>query len=268
MEANMKNELRFALYAIKKNIQGSMELRASFWTSVIGMMVNNSAFVILWVFFALSVGEVGGWQAIDVVGLLGFSTLSYGIVMSVTAGIAQIASYIMTGSFDRFLVSPKNIFLRISTSAFNASAVGDILFGVICLVVFLFAIHATGLQILLTILFTITTAIIFFAGVITAMGISFFFADAYSTANSLIEFFITPSLFHGGAFQGGLRFIFTFIIPALAVAALPVEAVRGASLSDALFLVVLTLGWLAFSIWVFNRGVRRYESSNFMTFGS
>lgn len=264
----MKNEIRFAIYAIKKNIQGSMELRASFWTSVIGMMVNNSAFIILWVFFALSVGEVGGWQAIDVVGLLGFSTLSYGVVMSIAAGMGNMSSHIMSGSFDRFLVSPKNIFLRISTSAFNASAVGDIFFGLICLIVFLIMIQATLAQVLLSLLFVITTTLIFFAGVVMVMGISFFFADAQSTSQSLMEFFITPSLFHGGAFQGGLRFVFTFIVPALAVASLPVEAIRSTSLGDAIFLLVLTVVWLTLSVRVFIRGVRRYESANFMTFGS
>jgi hypothetical protein len=42
-------ELHFALYAIKKNIQNSAELRTSFLTTIIGMAINNSAFLFLWI---------------------------------------------------------------------------------------------------------------------------------------------------------------------------------------------------------------------------
>jgi len=47
----MNKEIKFALYAIKKNIQNSVELRGSFFMNVFGMAVNNLAFIFLWVYF-------------------------------------------------------------------------------------------------------------------------------------------------------------------------------------------------------------------------
>jgi ABC-2 type transport system permease protein len=58
----MMREIYFALYAIKKNIQSSAELRTSFLMNVFGMAINNTAFIFLWVSFVHSVGIIGDGQ--------------------------------------------------------------------------------------------------------------------------------------------------------------------------------------------------------------
>jgi ABC-type uncharacterized transport system permease subunit len=65
-----------------------------------------------------------------------------------------------------------------------------------------------------------------------------------------------------------MRFIFTFIIPSLLIGALPVEIVRDISLEKLLLVSILAILWFLFSIKLFNRAVRKYESTNFMTFGN
>ena len=80
-------ELKFAIYAVKKNIQSSAELRTSFLMNIVGMGINNLAFIILWVFFVQSVGIIGGWTTADIIGLQGFVGLGFGIVFSVGSGI-------------------------------------------------------------------------------------------------------------------------------------------------------------------------------------
>ena len=62
--------------------------------------------------------------------------------------------------------------------------------------------------------------------------------------------------------------LFTFFIPSLLIGTLPVEIVRDISISKLLLISVLALFWFIISIKIFNRAVRRYESSNFMTFGN
>lgn len=263
----MKKEISFAIYATKKNIQSSAELRTSFLMNVLGMMINNSAFIIVWVFFAKAAGNIGGWTASDVIGLLGFSALSYGIVFSFGNGLRNLPEYIASGVFDRFMLSPKNLLVRTATSSFNAASVGDIVFGSICIVVYLFLISATSTQVALAALFVCFTTLVFLAVIISIVSVGFFFSDASPVIQSLFELFITPSLFHGGAFQGVTRFFFTFIVPALAVGALPVEAIRDLSIGKTILVGGIGVVWSLFSLWLFNKAVRRYESSNFMTFG-
>lgn len=264
----MLNELRFALYATKKNIQSSAELRTSFLTNIVGMAINNTAFIIIWIFFVNSVGVINGWTAADIVGLLGFGALCYGIVFSSAAGIRKLADYVTNGSFDRFMLSPKNVLVRVATSSFGVSAIGDIVFGIVTLAIYAVLIQATLYQVLLMILLVFFTTLVFLAASIVAYSASFLFADANSVARGMFELFLTPSLFHGGAFQGTTRFVFTFLIPSLLIGALPVEIVRDISLGKLALVCTLSVAWFLFSIKLFSMGVKKYESSNFMTFGS
>lgn len=265
---SIMKELYFALYAIKKNIQNSAELRTSFVTNVIGMSINNTAFIVLWVFFVKSVGVIGGWSAADIIGLQGFVALCFGVVFSAGAGIRKLADYTASGVFDRFMLSPKNLLVRIATSSFGVSAVGDIFFGVACLGIYIFLVHASIFQILLIPLLVFFSVLVFLSAAIVIYSTSFFLTDAGSAANGLFDFFVTPSLFHGGAFQGAMRFIFTFAIPSLLIGTLPVEIVRNVSLGKLFLVGVLSILWFVFSIFIFNRAVKKYESTNFMTFGN
>lgn len=201
----MMKEIYFALYAIKKNVQSSAELRTSFLMNIVGMGINNTAFIILWGFFVSSVGIIGGWTVADIIGLQGFTALCYGIVFSAAAGIRKLADYTASGAFDRFMLSPKNLLVRVATASFSVSALGDIVFGVVCLGIFVFLIHATIYQILLIILLAIISTIVFLSAAIAIYSTSFFFEDASSVTGSLFELFFTPSLFHGWLSKGELR---------------------------------------------------------------
>ncbi len=264
----MFKELRFALYAIKKNIASSAELRTSFLMNVIGMTINNTAFILLWVFFVQSVGVIHGWTALDIIGLQGFAALAYGVVMSVAMGIRKLPEYVSSGVFDRFLLSPKNVLARVATSAFSPSAVGDVIFGIACIGIYATFLPVNLEQAILGFMLIIISIIVFLSCIIIAFSVSFYFIDAQSAANGIFEIFFTPSLFHGGAFQGVTRFVYTFLIPSLLIGSLPVEIVRESSFSQFALITILSIIWLTLSVFIFNRAVRKYESANYMTFGS
>lgn len=261
-------EIKFALYSIKKNIQNSAELKTSFFMNVFGMAINNTAFIIIWVFFVKTVGVINGWTAGDIIGLLGFSALCFGIVLSVGDGFRRLPDLVSSGSFDRFLLSPKNLLVRIGTSSFGSSAVGDAIFGIVCLIFYGILINATFFQILLIIFLIIITTIIFLSLVIVIYSISFLFMDSDQVTTGIFNFFLTPSLFNGGAFHGFIKLFFIFIVPSLLIGAIPVEIVRDISMSKLLLISILTLFWFFLSIKIFNKCVKKYESSNFMTFGN
>ncbi|MBM3257498.1 MAG: hypothetical protein FJY98_04240 [Candidatus Liptonbacteria bacterium] len=260
-------EIRFAWYATIKNIQSSAELRASFLMNVVGMAINNTSFTLLWILFTQSVGNINGWAPKDIVGLVGFGTLCFGLVFSIGDGIRKLPEYVSSGSFDRFMLSPKNLLLRIATSSFNASTLGDVVFGIICLTLYGFLTDASGLQIALMFLLIIFTTLTFLGVAIAANSLSFLFVDARAVVEGTFDLFLTTSLFHGGAFQGFLRFFFILIIPALLVGTLPVEILKELSWIKLILTGALSMGWFILSIKIFEKGVRKYESANFITFG-
>ncbi|MDD3340841.1 MAG: ABC-2 family transporter protein [Bacilli bacterium] len=262
----MKN-IKLAILNIKKNFQNEKELKSAFITSIIGMCINNIAFILLWFNFGKIAGNLNGWEPFDIIGLYGFSTTSYGLVFSIFYGIQNLPNYISTGNFDKYLLTPKNILLKVATSAVSTSAIGDFLFGFICYIIFMVTNHFTLLQILISLLFLVISSIVYFSFTVISMSLSFYFMDGENISDGLFQMLLTPSFYHGGAFSKGLRIVFTFVIPSLVLGAIPVEIIKNITVGNVCFVLGIAVFWFLFSIWFFYTSLKKYESNNFFGFG-
>lgn len=262
----MKN-IKLAILNIKKNIKNEKQLKSSFIISVIGMALNNISFLVLWYYFGKTVGELNGWKPYDIFGLYGISTTSYGIVAGFLAGTFKIPDYISTGNFDRYLLTPKNILVKVSTSKIHTSAFGDLLFGIICFIIFAICNKLILIQYLIALLMIIVACIILYSFGLICMSISFYLMDGYNVSQGLYGMLVGNSTYHGGAFTGILRFVFIFIMPALLLGAVPVEIIKSLSISSLIMILCLALFWLIASITFFYKSLKKYESNNFFGFG-
>ena len=263
----MKN-IKFALLNIKKNFKNEKELKSSFIISIVGMVINDVSFLILWYYFGKKLGVVNGWGPMDIFGLYGFATTAFGIVVSMFSGMIEIPNYISSGSFDKYLLTPKNILLKVSTSKISVSAFGDLLFGIICFTIFAFSRRLTILKLLLAVILIIIGCIIFYSFTLICMSVSFYLMDGYNVSQGLYELFLNNTLYHGGAFTGVLRIIFIYIVPSLLVGTIPVEIVKRLDLNTFIMLIVLTIFWLVVSIMFFYKSLKKYESNNLFGFGN
>jgi ABC-2 type transport system permease protein len=264
----MKSALRFAISAVHKNILNSAELRTSFISNVVGMMLNNSFFVVIWIFFVQAVGEVNGWTAIDIIGMQGFGMFSFGLVFSLAAGFSVLPNIVSSGAFDTYLLAPQNLLLRVALAHIRVSALGDAIFGAVCLsVYFAFVIDSLPRLAVFFLVLGIST-LVHLSVVIFISAFSFFFNDPKVITTGLFDVFITPTLFHGGAIQGAARFFLMFVIPALLIGTLPVEAVREPTWGLLITMFAIALFWLWLCIRFFNYAVRRYESGSLFSFGN
>lgn len=258
--------LKLAIVNIKKNFLNARELKSAFIISVIGMVLNNLSFTFLWLYFGKSVGVLNGFSPMDIFGIYAINTTAYGIIHAFFYGLFNIPSYISSGNFDKFLITPKNTLVKVVTSDISTSAFGDLVFGVICFIIYLVSTNISLVGILLMFLFTIFAAIIFFSFSLICMSISFYLMDGENISNGLYSMFVGSSLYHGGAFTGILKTIFIFVIPSLLIGSFPIEIVLRFDAFKFLLLMGLTLFWLIFSIHFFYRSMRRYESNNFFGF--
>lgn len=258
--------LKLAVVNIKKNFLNARELKSAFIISVIGMVLNNLSFTFLWLYFGKSVGVLNGFAPMDIFGIYAINTTAYGVINAFFYGLFNIPSYISSGNFDKFLITPKNTLVKVVTSDISTSAFGDLLFGVMCFLIFLLSTKLSLIGILLMIIFTVLASIIFFSFSLICMSISFYLMDGENISNGLYSMFVGSSLYHGGAFTGVLKAIFIFIVPSLLVGAFPLEIILNFSLFKLLLLICLTLFWLVFSIYFFYKSLRRYESNNFFGF--
>ena len=145
----MKN-IKLAFLNIRKNIKNEKELKSAFIISIVGMVLNNAAFLFLWYYFGQTVGELNGWKPIDIFGLYAFAAGSYGIINAFLSGIYSLPLYISNATLDRYLLTPKNILLKVATSRISTSAFGDLLYGIICFIVFAIVRNLNIYQILLS----------------------------------------------------------------------------------------------------------------------
>lgn len=262
----MRN-VKMALLNIKKNFQNAKELKSAFVTSVIGMCINNISFVVLWYNFGKMMGNLNGWEPFDVIGSYGFCSTSFGLVCAFLYGIFNIPMYISTGNFDKYLITPKNTLVKVATSSIQTSALGDLLFGVICFLWYAIGSKFTVLEFLIAIMLVLISAIVFFAFSLICMTISFYLMDGENVSMGLYGMFVSASLYHGGAFTGILRILFVFVVPSLLLGALPLELVKDLSLIKMGLVLLITIGWLLVARWFFYKSMKKYESNSFFGFG-
>ncbi len=262
------NSFKIAILNIKKNFKNAKELKSSFIISILGMAINNISFLVLWYYFAKTFGEINGWMPLDIFGLYGFGTTAFGIVCSFFYGIFNIPDYITSGNFDKYLLTPKNILVKVSTSAISTSAVGDFMFGIICFIIFAVNSKLSFLSILFSIFLILIATLIFYSFSLICMSISFYLMDGHNVSQGIYNIFVSNSLYHGGAFTGILRAIFIFIIPSLLLGAIPVEIIKTMSSSNIILILSLAIFWFILSIVFFYESLKKYESNNLFGFGN
>jgi ABC-2 type transport system permease protein len=256
------SELKMALEYIKSNLTSAAELRASFIGQVVGMMINDISFLLIWVFFFGAFGRINGWGGIEVAGLQGFLIVTYGISFSLFAGAIDLPIAINNGAFDTVLLTPRNVYLRILTLVTRIAAIGDGLYGAMLLLAYALISHLSPLQIGLLILLLIPSVLILTNFALIASCIGFFVLDSAELSKSAFELLVGPSLYPAGLYQGATRAFFLFVIPSIAIGGLPVEAVKSLDLTGVAIVWILAVVWTLIALWVLRHGIKRYESGN------
>src|SRR3989338_171736 len=135
------NALRYFIAQSKYNLKNAHALSHSFWIGVVSMMVNNLTFFIVWLLFMKATGPINGWTSLDVFGMIGISMLTYGFSHAFFYGINDLPQSVARGTFDFVLLSPTNLFLKLSGSSFLVTAYGDLIKGIVTSVVYGILMH-------------------------------------------------------------------------------------------------------------------------------
>lgn len=262
MAFHARLEWRTLRLTLRQNLAGAMELRTGFLLQVCGMMINNVAFVVGWVFFFKVFGAINHWSIPETIGLQGMVALVYGLSFTLASGTVALPDYVHQGVFDQFLLSPRNLYLRILSSKLRVSAIGDCLFGVILLGIYAIQAGLAWTQVLLLLLF-IPAAILLFCNIslLTSL-LCFFVPDSSILSRNVFEAFFAPSMYPASLYQGWMRKVFLFVIPSLLIGGLPIEAIRDHRVPLLVATWIISLSWMGLTLLLLQRALRRYESGN------
>lgn len=256
----VKNQIRVTLKTIKYGIMREMINKTSFIMRVLFMILNNASFIIQWVVIYSIKDNVGGYTFEEILLLWGIAASTYGFSHFFFKRAYSLSDIITNGKLDSFLVQPKNVLISAITTDVEVSALGDLLYGFI--VLFISGISVSKLFLFL--FFTITGGIIMTDIAVILGSLSFWLGRADIIADSGNNLLVQFATYPDGIFKGLAKMLLLTVIPIGLISYFPVWIMTKFDIKLTLIIVTATIVLTLLSFIVFNRGLRRYSSSNLM----
>jgi ABC-2 type transport system permease protein len=257
----VKNQIKVIFLSVKYNVMREMTNHVTFITNILFMILNNATFIIQWIVLFHLKNNIGGYEINDVLVLWGLASSTFGFSHLFFQKAHEISDLIINGKLDAFLVQPKNVLIGVATSGTNISAIGDLLYGFIILII----VKCSFLNIILFTFFTFTGGFILTAFSIIVGSLSFWIVKGDIISGHLIGTMLNVSTYPDGIFKGIVKLILYSVIPAGLVIYLPIKVIIEFNLIQLLIVVAFTIGILLFAFFVFYKGLKRYSSSNLMS---
>jgi ABC-2 type transport system permease protein len=241
------------------NLASAMEYKVSFLTQVITMFINNAIYFVFWIIFFNNVEQIGGWGLGDMMTLFAIVTTGFGLALTFFGNSSRLALLIEQGQIDYYLVLPRNTMVHILSSRTSISAIGDIAFGVS---MFIVAGNYSFYSITLWLICAILVASIAVAYMAIVGSMAFWLGRASILSEQAINALLTFSMYPSKIFEGVVRIILLTIIPAGFISAIPVRIITELDNTLLIYLVAFSFIIITASIFMFLRGLKRYESGN------
>ncbi|PMQ01058.1 MAG: ABC transporter permease [Dictyoglomus sp. NZ13-RE01] len=212
MKETLFRYLKLYFQFFKINISSLMEYNLDFVFGIIALILKNLINILIIVFIFNIVDNIRGWDFNQILFLYAFSSTSFGIWHYFFVNTMSIPYYIRTGMLDRFLLRPVNVIFQIMTDSFDEDGIGDLIFGIIILIIAVTKLKLTLIKIIFLPLLLISGSLIYASLTLLGSMVSFFtvaHTDLSNLAMELSEFSKYPITIYNDI----LRLIFTVIIP-------------------------------------------------------
>lgn len=258
---NIKVHIKLLLKYFSFNLKCNMEYRVSFLSQVIGMIINNSAFLFFWWVIFRNVSSIQGYSFSDVLILWGLASSTYAVNFLFFGNVLELSSLIISGGLDSFLVQPKDVVINSSAARMEVSAWGDLLYGFI---IFALSGRFSLFNLLLFTVFAFVGGIIFFATMLFINSLAFYLGNIESSKRIFEMFFLTFSTYPEGIYGKYIRMLFYTFIPVGFMAFMPVGVIKSFSIIRLLIIFTAAFVYISAAYIIFYKGLARYESGNLM----
>jgi ABC-2 type transport system permease protein len=236
-----------------------MEYRASFLTQVIGMILNDGFYFVFWIIFFNRFQQIQGWKLNDMFLLFGLVAAGAGLAFYFFGNTQWLVDVIINGQLDYYLSLPRPVLLHTLASRSSSSSLGDAIYGFTSFFLARQLTLDTFGRFVLGVFFSATILISF---LVLVQSLAFWVGNAQLLASNTMNAMITFSTYPIVLFDGSARFLLLTILPAGLIGAIPAEMVRSFSWLRLFELCGATLIFLSLAIFMFYRGLHRYESGS------
>ena len=256
-----KNQIKVMLLSIKYNIMRQMVNKVTFITNIVFMILNNASFIIQWIILFSLKDEIGGYTLKEVILLWGLAASTFGVAHILFHKAFELSDLIINGKLDAFLVQPKNVFLSAISSETNISAIGDLIYGFICLAIYGLSVK----NIILFTIFSVTGGIILTAFSSIVGSLSFWLVKGDILADALSNTMINFATYPGTIFKNSVKILLYTIIPVGIANYMPVETILQFNIVKFVCIISFTIIISILAFGVFNKGLKKYSSLNLMS---
>lgn len=262
LQSLIRSHARFFGHYIKANFLIALEYRITFLTQIFGMMLNDAMWVAFWWIYFTRFQVLGqGYQIEDVLALWATAAAAFGLGVGFFGNALRLAQMISQGELDYYLSLPKNILLHVLVSRMDLIGWGDVLFGTGLFLAFL---HPSPDRIILFVGLVLCAATVFLSSAIAWQSLAFWLGNAEGLAAQMWNAMILFGTYPMPLFRGAVKVIIFTAIPAAFMTHIPVQLLR--EFDPMWFLAEIAFSGvaLAIAVYIFYRGLRRYESGNLM----
>lgn len=255
----MVRELKFLFALWKTNLAGTMEYRAAFVSQLIGMMLNDGVYFLVWVIFFDRFQQVRGWVLGDMFIVFGISAGAFGLAGILFGNAFNLGEIIVGGRLDYYLSLPRPTLLHVLASRMVPSGWGDFLYGFLS---YLASGQASWLGFGRFLLALLMAMMVFLGFLILVQSLAFWLGTGGVFTNLAINAIVSFALYPITLFNQAARLILFLVIPAAFMGAVPAGFVRAFSWPSLGLMTLGAAGFLSLALLVFSLGLRRYESGS------
>ena len=242
----------------------SLQYRLDFFVQVVmSLFWTTSALIPLWVLFSMRTG-VAGWGAYEALMVAGFFIALKGFLQgAVQPSLTNVVEHIRKGTLDFLLLKPVDAQFLLSTSKLDLPRAVDVVAG-FALVAWALAksgAEPSVLSVLLALAILACAVAILYALWILVVSLAFHVVKVDNLSYLIVSTF-DAARWPSSVFRGALAFVFTFVIPLALMTTYPALALLDRlELTQVGTSVVVALGFLLASRWVWLRSVRSYTGA-------
>jgi ABC-2 type transport system permease protein len=250
---------------ISQHLKAILEYQADFVIAMAAAMLTQLlGFIFLWVVYG-RIPDIQGWLFWEVAFIYAMIFFTEGFASLFFEGIWRISGLVNMGDLDRFLVRPVSPILQVLGSAVGMNGVGNLLIGGVIIFQSLqhieldWTVGKTAFAVLL-----LVSAVVIRTSIYLAACSSVFwthspgnaFGNMMHTLSDFAKFPIT-------IYSLGVQALIAIIVPYAFISFFPAAYIFGKSDWGPLGLLspLVALYCAALAVWIFYRGLRKYEST-------
>lgn len=268
-ERNPRTGLRRQLWLYRRclgaHLRSTMEYEKDFWVlSISAVLTQGIGLVFLSAIFA-SIPRFAGWDFWDVALVYSLVAFTEGVSVLLAQGSWNLAWTVNTGELDPLLVRPFSPVLQVMSSAIGMNGIGNVAVGGGLMVAAL-----THVDLDWTLPRALLGVVLLVGAVVTKIGlnlatncVAFWLRSPFATFAFSMHTFGELARFPLAIYGVGVRVALTVALPYAFMSYFPAVAILGGHAWAWLGLLtpLVAAYTMAVGVWLFRRGLRRYESA-------